>query len=213
MHAGDKSVLGAARTLGRHLTGSFRSATHGALRVAVFGAWAVIMATSPVEELVDLPAAVWGSQGVARWMQWAATPDLLEGIRWLTALLCCVVCVGFVRKLVAVPLLGGVLLVEWLKRDCSYGNHAELALIYAALIVLWGEATQRGGATEDQRHRNHRQVLLVTCLGYSLIGARRLASGGLEWVWSGGLVEVMATRAAENRGLELRRRVGGERLR
>ncbi|MCR9246893.1 MAG: hypothetical protein NXI31_17810 [bacterium] len=174
------------------------------LRLAVFGCWAITLALSPIEELVDLPVEAWDTGILARAMQVPGIAWLLAGIRWLTVVLCCRAVLRPVHPTLATGTMLGILLIEWIKRDCSYDNHAELAMLYAAGLIFWAESgAPVVESTTTVARRIHRQILFVLCLGYSLIGARRIASGGLSWIWEGGMFEVMATRAAELRGLNL----------
>lgn len=172
------------------------------LRICVFGMWVAKLALEPIEEILGFPSHLIAESPVA------VTSSCLLGyhgvrfLRWLIAVLCAMAAMRRLHRPLPILLAMGLAWFTWLQRSVSFGNHAELTILYASFAFCWEDSA---GASARPKRDDwlYTQLLTLCCLGYTLCGTYRLAHGGLQWCLNGGVYDVIVLRTVEHRGWNL----------
>ncbi len=164
----------------------------GLLRLWVFGIWICKIILDPLHRLAILPATIFDPPGPlrlipARAWEYVLTPAFLTSFKVALLVSLLLVFLGLFTRTSAV--ISAILLVlhQGLTRGFGHINHAELCLLYAAIILALfpcGDALALFSRKADPRRPHLYSVPLVAIaavisLTYFFIGTYRIVHGGL----------------------------------
>ena len=163
-----------------------------ALRIWVFGLWAMKILADPFQRLGWMPPEIFPARGLLRliphetWL-WLIDPTRLLLIRVALVLALLLATVGVATR-VAAPIAGLLLLYQQGLIRVGHFNHTELPLLYAALILAvapCGDALAITGPRAPRPPGNRYAIPIVLIAAmlvttYCFVGAHRLSHGGLE---------------------------------
>lgn len=172
----------------------------GLVRAVVFGSWLVIVLRTPVGGFTELPPELFAAPGPLSFLLpdseavagSIASPPVLLAFKALLIVLCALAALGTgPYRLVAVAAAALVLAFDWLMKGyLGYINHAQFALLYAALILAFAPAADgfrlvsRGAAPPRRAPQAYSAALvavaLTLSLTYTFVGTHRLVHGGIE---------------------------------
>lgn len=181
------------------------------VRIAVFGIWFVIIATTPVSNYTLLPPELVEPAGIMRLLPMEAllaSEPLLIGLK-VAGLVLTLACMLGVRPWRPIA-LAAVLMIVWhdgaMKSVQGYVNHAQIVAMYVAVILAVSPAAD---ARSIYRVRTVRDgpwtyggpllvSAFVTATTYSFIGVRRLTVGGAEVFTDGSVERWVAARSQQH---------------
>lgn len=185
----------------------------GVFRFFVFGAWAVQTLGTPVARAADLPFELFDAPGVLSllpppfWEQ-LFQPAPLIGMQTGLVLVFTAAALG-VRPF---PLVGGAAIIGMLALDGiakgwgAYVNHAQMAILYAGVLVAVSPAADGFSPRPRPSPSQPKQgayrfplvgTALILSVTYALIGGHRLAVGGWEIFAGDALPTYVAVRTFE----------------
>ena len=177
----------------------------GVLRAGVMGLWVVYLMLYGGWDLVGMPLGSFRPPGVAGWPGEGFWGALLGdarafGLCWAVLLsLCTLGMLGVGRRWVLVAAAVGLTLHQGLLRGFGHINHGELAPLYMVWVLcvfpcydgfvagsggrVRGRGRSDGLRPADLYESGVQMVQLVLLLTYCMVGAHRLAFGGLDLLW------------------------------
>jgi hypothetical protein len=190
----------------------------GLIRIGVFGMWLVQVLFDPIPGLADMPVELLQPAGIL-----ALLPASLWHVLWTPAALACLkalLLVGLTAAVIGTPrfrliaLLTCLLLTfyQGLPRSFGFCNHAQIAPLYAAYVLALFPAAD--GCALFRRARPRQApvmyqapmvgVSLVFLLAYSLIGLRRICTGGWDVLCDETILYHIVQRSAAPGGFPIR---------
>ncbi|MGY6500120.1 MAG: hypothetical protein ACXIVQ_04360 [Acidimicrobiales bacterium] len=172
---------------GRHLA---------SLRIAVFGTWIILLGSTRLHLLADLPPELVQPNGLARLLPvdvLMGSPLLLAVVQ-LSAILGCVLCVLGIRPYapIATATVALIFVNDGLMKSIGlYDNHAQWGALMVALVLAispaadawsWGpraDRTAEGHLPHDRYAAPLVAVAALFALAYLMIGARRVVDGAV----------------------------------
>src|SRR5687767_5846263 len=161
------------------------------LRFYVFGLWLCKVALEPMHLLGYLPRSIFEPIGVLRLLPMGAysfvfDPVFLHFFKAATIVSLVVALVGPFRRSSAVAACFFLTFYQGFHRGLTFTNHAELSLLYAAVILtafdLVGVLQRRlGGSVDPNVNLNALPIQMIAgimTLAYCFIGTHRLVFGG-----------------------------------
>ena len=144
-----------------------------------------------------MPEQVYERLGLLRLIPQSAIPIMLDpavlqGIKLTLILSLILALAGPLRRSASVLACLLLIFYQGLVRGLTYTQHAELSLLYAALILtlfsLADAVNQRRGLSVKPGVNLHavpiQTLMILMCLSYSFIGLFRLGAGGMELLTS-----------------------------
>ncbi len=188
----------------------------GLFRIVVFGIWAVLLLQIPLVRAADLPLELYSAPGLLSLLPEALWPSLFQPVPLILlhiglASVVLAAAAG-VRPfaLIGPAAFAAVLFFDGIMKGWGgYLNHAQVAPLMAALFVAVSPAAGRlsvmgptsvpaDGSGSDGRHRYpFVATAFVLAVAYALIGAHRMAIGGLEIFTGDALPTYLALRTFE----------------
>lgn len=162
-----------------------------ALRVLVFGVWFLEVLLDPIRGLSALPGSMLQSVGFLAFVPEAARSALLSPsfltLLWLTLLLLTAAAAVAAFPRVILPLTAVALVVyQTLVRGFGHINHAELAILYAAILLAlfpcadaWSVTRRRSAPPEPAERYGDALFAMAAmlCTTYLFTGAHRVVTG------------------------------------
>lgn len=184
----------------------------GVARILVFGIWLFKLAPGRLLTLSDLPFELFESPGLFRFLpdrifQVAVNPAVLTALQGLLVVGCSLLVLG-VRPFRPIALLTCTLLLfaDGLSKGFNgFINHAQLGILYAALILAFVPAADAlsvmGRAKKPVGAGVYRGAFLavaaVLCAAYSFTGTHRVVNGGFAIFQGDAIIIWMASRSLQ----------------
>lgn len=167
-----------------------------ALRIVVFGIWAVTLMVWPMDFYASWPKELFAAPGIfgllpeAWWTALTGSGVWLSLLRAAALAACMGAILGWGGRGVALMAAGLILLITVLnKGHAGFINHNDLGPLYMALLIpflpafdawIWPGKATRHGANEATRHASLTVAALLITLPYCFIGLNRVLEGGAE---------------------------------
>lgn len=186
----------------------------GFARFCIFTTWLVIVATSRMAELAELPSSLYAPAGLLRLFgrdfAESCHPHALRAFQSVICVILGILALGIRpwRFLAWMGIAGLVLFESWMKSYSSFINHGQLGILYAAIaLAVFPSADAlvlfrfKSPAPVPQTvHASGMAFTALVCgLAYALVGVRRLAVGP-QVLWDGSLANWILSRTLEPLG-------------
>ncbi len=178
----------------------------GILRVAIFGAWFVIILLSPISNYALLPIDLFEPIGIYSFIflnqnvfvtEVLLSESFLMILKLTTLTGCLLACVGTKYfRFISIPTVIMLFLIDSVIKGFSGSvNHAELVILYSAFIISIFPSGDGFNLFTSVKHSKQNinysasifLVATILCFSYLFIGIHRLLHGGIEQFFNNAL--------------------------